>query len=121
MKIRIEERWGKISTICLEGDLDFSTSPEVREELSSLIKGDTNQIVVDLSGVDYIDSSGIATLIEAQLGSKRSGNRLTLTGIGPSLEAVFDLQNVKAFFEIDERVPTPKLYGIADQAIPQNS
>jgi anti-sigma B factor antagonist len=115
MKIRIEDRWGKISTVCLEGDLDFSTSPKVREELSSLIRRDTNQIVVDLSDVNHMDSSGIATLIEAQQESERRGIRFTLTGMGPSLEAVFDLENVKVIFEIAERPPSPKLDGIADQ------
>jgi anti-sigma B factor antagonist len=120
MKIGIEDRWGKISTICLAGDLDFGTSPKVREEVSSLTKRHTNQIVVDLTDVGYMDSSGLATLINGQQGSKRSNIRFTLMGIGPSLEAVFNLTNVKDIFEIIEGVPLPTIDLIADQAIQQN-
>jgi len=117
MKLRIEERWGKIYTICLEGDLDFSTSPKVREELSSLITRDTNRIVVGLSDVDYMDSSGLATLIDAQQRSKSSNIRFTLMGIGPSLEAVFDLANVKDIFEIVERAPSSQVEQIGHRVI----
>jgi anti-anti-sigma factor len=69
MKIRIENKWGKISTICLEGDLDFSTSPNVRDWASRLIQKDTNQSMVDLSDVGYMESSRLASLIDAQQGS----------------------------------------------------
>jgi anti-sigma B factor antagonist len=109
MKIGIEDRWGKISTICLAGDLDFSTSPKVREEVSGLIKRHRNQIIVDLTDVGYMDSTGLATLINAQQGSKRSNVRFTLMGIAPSVEAVFDLTNVKDIFEIVKEGPLPTL------------
>jgi anti-sigma B factor antagonist len=102
MRVKIEQRLGKVFIVHLDGDVHYGTSPKVREEIFSLIKQRTNHIIVDLTGVDYMDFSGIATLAEARLRSKWSNIRFTLTGIGPSLESVFDVANLKDIFEIVE-------------------
>ena len=102
MKVSIEKRQGKVFTVHLDGDVHYGTAPKVREEIFSLIKEGTSQIIVNLTGVDSMDFSGIATLTEARLRSNWNNIRFTLTGIGPSLEGVFDVANLKDIFEIVE-------------------
>lgn len=105
MIINITERWPSIYVVSLEGPVDQSTSPEARKAMASLFKNeDLDQILVDLSKVSYIESSGIATLVEALQKSKRRGIRFTLAGINPSVEAVFELANLRNIFEIVPRV-----------------
>jgi anti-sigma B factor antagonist len=112
MVMRVDERRPSVFVIGLEGCFDCSNSPQVRKAISLVFTREVNRIIVDLSGVDYIDSSGLATLIEAQLGSEKSHIRFTLMGLGPSLEAVFDLANVRGMFEIIDRGPLSKLDGM---------
>ena len=100
MVIEIEERGPGICAIILKGEVDYATSPQLRSEMTELFRKDLKQIVVDLSRVDYIDSSGIATLIEGQRQSKRRGFRFTLAEMSPRIEAAFDLANVRDIFKV---------------------
>jgi anti-sigma B factor antagonist len=100
LKIQITERQPSTYVISLEGDLDMSTSPQVRKALMPLFGKGTSHIVVDLSGVPYIDSSGIATFVEALQLSRKGTVRFTLAGAGPTVESIFDLAYLKDFFEM---------------------
>lgn len=100
MKIGVAERRPGVVVITLEGEVDMSTSPEVRKALLPLFSNKATHIAVDLKGVPYIDSSGIATLVEGLQLSKRSGARFTLAGAGRSVEAVFELAYLKSVFEM---------------------
>lgn len=86
--------------IALEGDVDMSTSPEVRKALIPLFNSRAAHIVVNLSGVPYIDSSGIATFVEGLQLSRKGGVRFTLAGATPRVEAVFELAYLKSVFEM---------------------
>ena len=59
---------------CLSGRLDIDSSPAVRNQLLALVQAADSKIVsIDLSAVTHIDSSGVATLIDA-LGAARASN-----------------------------------------------
>ena len=60
------------------GDVDLSTSPDLRAALQEAFTRKPAKVVVDLSGVAYMDSSGVATLVEALQNARRSGSRLVL-------------------------------------------
>ena len=63
MKHRTREDGGAV-VIALEGDVDLKTSPDARKALLDVVSRN-RPVVVDLSLVNYIDSSGVASLIEA--------------------------------------------------------
>jgi len=100
VKIGVAERHAGVFVVTLEGEVDMSTSPEVRKALLPLFHDKAAHVVVDLKGVPYIDSSGIATLVEGLQLSKRGGARFTLAGAGRTVEAVFDLAYLKSVFEM---------------------
>jgi anti-sigma B factor antagonist len=100
MRVNVEERRAGVFVVTPEGDVDMSTSPDVRKSMEPLFRKGTVQVVVDLSQVPYMDSSGIATLIEGLQLSQRSVVRFTLAGMTPSVEAAFDLAHLKDVFEV---------------------
>ena len=61
--LKLDKAKGSV-TVTVSGDIDMSSSTKMRDVLTPLFQNDNKVIVVDLSGVSYIDSSGIATLVE---------------------------------------------------------
>jgi anti-sigma B factor antagonist len=104
MKINVEEMKRGTYVVTLEGDVDMSTSPGVRKAMAPIFKKGNAQIIVDLSGVPYMDSSGIATLIEGLQLSQKYGIRLILAGMTAPVEAAFELAHLKDVFEMAPHV-----------------
>jgi len=65
----------------LEGEIDLHVSPRIASSLSALINTKPRQIVVDLSKVSYIDSSGLAVLIEGMQNVAAYGGKFSLAGM----------------------------------------
>ena len=100
MNIQVTERKPGVFVVDLQGDVDMSTSPEVRKSMLSIFKKGASHIIVDLAGVPYIDSSGIATFVEGLQLSRKDGTRFTLAGAGQTVESILDLAYLKSVFEI---------------------
>jgi anti-sigma B factor antagonist len=88
------------NTIALEGEIDLHESPNVREALRNLTEQKLPRVFVDLSGVSYIDSSGIAVLIEAMQRIQAYGGKLALFGIRDSVRTVFEIARLDQVFKI---------------------
>jgi len=84
----------------LAGELDMNTSVEFRNKLQSLLKKGPKMVVVDLSGVRYMDSSGIATLVEGYQESYKANLGFYLVGIIEQVRKFFELANLIDFFKI---------------------
>ncbi len=102
MKVEIRtERTGAGVLMQLKGDVDMNTSPDVRGSLGAAFKqGGAKALLIDLSGVRYMDSSGIATLVEALQNCMKQGMRLRLVDLSPSVRDVFELARLTSVFEI---------------------
>jgi anti-sigma B factor antagonist len=96
----------KISTgflLKLKGDVDMNTSPDVRTALAGVFKQGSSgmkALLIDLSQVRYMDSSGIATLVECMQNCMKTGARLRLCELSPSVRDVFELARLASVFEI---------------------
>ena len=75
-------------------------SPRVREKLNPLIEQKLPRVLVDLTGVSYIDSSGIAVLIDAMQRIQAYGGKLALFGIRESVRSVFEIARLDQIFRI---------------------
>lgn len=73
------ERDGDTHVLTLSGELDLVTAPEVERELRTVEAGDADAIVVDLSGLEFIDSTGIRLLIQTEQRSRWEPGRIALT------------------------------------------
>jgi len=103
MKIQVVQQ-GDLQVVELSGELDYHSSPELRGKLGELITKRSPRILVNLSGVDYMDSSGIATFVEAFQKTKRYQGRLVLAALTPSVRGVFEIAKLDSIFEITSSV-----------------
>jgi anti-sigma B factor antagonist len=88
------------TVLTVTGDINMTTSPRMRAALIEAASQRPERMVVDLEGVTYIDSSGIATLVEALQRARREGRQLVLRGLRESIRAVFQLARLDEVFTI---------------------
>ncbi len=88
--------------IHVRGDVDLYSSPKLRESVQDSIKKRLSPIVVDLAGVTYIDSSGVATLVEGLQLSKEYDGKFRLIGLNERVSEVFQLARLYQVFEVCE-------------------
>ncbi|MGI8330492.1 STAS domain-containing protein [Actinomadura scrupuli] len=67
--------------LALAGELDYHTAPEAREALAAITVTSGQQLIIDLSGLTFCDSSGIATFIAARNHALAAGADIALTGV----------------------------------------
>jgi anti-sigma B factor antagonist len=88
----------------LAGEVDLSTSPRARQAiLGSLAAG--RPVAVDLGGVSYIDSSGVASLVEGYQAARSQGTRFALVGVSDAARGVLELARLDKVFPIFTTVP----------------
>jgi anti-sigma B factor antagonist len=80
--------------------IDMHTSPELRKELMFFVQKKVPLLCVDFGGVSYIDSSGIATLVEGLKGMMTYGGRLKLLGIPERIAEIFTFSKLDKVFDI---------------------
>jgi len=95
------------SVISLVGEVDLHFSPKAREEILSTLKNKEN-ILVDLSEVSYIDSSGIASLVEGYQMSKKSGQSFGLLSVSNAAMQVLKLARLDSVFPIYNSIDDAK-------------
>ncbi|MGQ9630291.1 MAG: STAS domain-containing protein [bacterium] len=99
MEIR-ERKEGKVTIVDIVGDLNIGGTAPLRRVLSECISRGDCDIIVNLSQVPYIDSSGLGMLVAGYTSAVRNGGTLKIAGLGRSLERVFRLVRLTNFFEI---------------------
>ena len=91
----------KTTIFDLSGDIDFANSPEVRQSvLREIRENRVSRVVVNLTGVRYIDSSGVASLVEGLKASRDLGSRFILFGLGTAAREVLQLSRLLKVLEI---------------------
>ena len=85
-----------------KGDIDLSRAPAFRVEIAKWMKDNSNPVFIDLSQVPYMDSSGVATLVEALQMTNRSGVRLALYGMQERVRSIFEIARLDTVFKITE-------------------
>jgi anti-sigma B factor antagonist len=84
----------------LEGEIDLHVSPEVGESLRRMVAKKPRELIVDLAKVTYLDSSGLAVLIEAMQNVQKYGGRFALAGVQESVKQIFDIVRLDQVFQI---------------------
>ena len=84
----------------LEGEIDLHVSPGIASSLSVMVHDKPQRLVVDLSGVSYIDSSGLAVLIEAMQNVAAYGGKFALAGLQESVRPIFEIARLDQVFRI---------------------
>ena len=84
-----EEKNGDVTIFRVEGEININTSPDLRRSFDGLIKANSQKIVIDFAKVPYIDSSGLATLIELLQRLKKINGHLRMCNMSDKVKSVF--------------------------------
>ena len=102
MKHDISEKQGA-SIVAFTGEVDLESSPAAREILLKCLES-TSKVIVDLSEVSYIDSSGVASLVEALQAAKKNGSQFSLAAASEPTRRVLELARLDKVFTMYDSV-----------------
>ncbi len=100
MNIEMVDGPGGVVVLRPAGRLNMVAAPAVREAVTKIVDSGRSRIAVDLSGVDFIDSSGLGALISGLKSTRQAGGDLRIAGANDQVKLVLSLTNL-------ERVLTP--------------
>lgn len=98
MEIEVEKR-AKTAVIGLSGRVDVNTSPDLRKAAFKLLTK-CESLTIDFTHVAFIDTSGLATLLDILLATTERRARLTLTGLNEKVQYLIDVNGLTGFFTI---------------------
>lgn len=96
------DRTDSETVLTVRGEVNMSSSPELRRALQRVLQERPRRLIVDLAGVTYIDSSGMATLVEALQHTRKMEAEMVLRGMRERIRAVFRLARLDEVFTIVE-------------------
>lgn len=92
---------GSYTVVALSGEVDLRYSPQVRKQILSCLE-ESHPLLIDLTGVEYIDSSGVASLVEGFQLARKKGLEFGLLGVSSSVMQLFRLARLDKIFPIYE-------------------
>lgn len=93
---------GDWAVLAVTGEIDVATAPQLREALVGLVGDERSRIVVDLSGVDFLDSTGLGVLVGALKRARSHDGELALACAQPRVLRVFEITGLTQVFAIHE-------------------
>jgi len=96
----------------VQGEIDLHNSPELRSALLQLLlPAPPKKLILNVSGVPYMDSSAIAVLVEALQKMRKAGGKLYLTGLQPRVRGLLEIARLDTIFVLksteDEALKAP--------------
>jgi anti-sigma B factor antagonist len=96
---------GSIPILELAGEIDMSSAPLLREKYDAIRSQSDAGLVVDLSGVAFLDSSGLAALVSLHQELQERGSQLRVLAPTPAIRRLFDITGLTSLFEIEPLGP----------------
>lgn len=96
------ERNGSTVLVRPVGEIDLGTSVTLRQKLREAQAGQPQKLIVDLAMVPYMDSSGVATLLESMQTARRTNHKLVLCSLQQRVRSVFEIAKLETVFTIAE-------------------
>ena len=91
---------GGVATVVLGGELDIATAPLLDATLADVERNGTGTVLLDLAQVQFIDSTGLRSLLSARQRAETAGRKLRLANLTVDVERVFDVTGVRRIFDI---------------------
>ena len=99
MQMRQEEKSG-VYIFHVKGEIDINTSPELKKAFDKIISAKKEKIIVNFKDVSYVDSSGLATLVEILKGMRPYGGKLKLANLSTKVMNLFEITKLEKLFDI---------------------
>ena len=91
MQVSVQKSDGVTAVLCVAGILNAHTAPSLKEQIAEQISEGAYQLVIDLTQVDFIDSSGLAVLVSGMKSARANSGNLRLAGVQSNVMRVFEL------------------------------
>ena len=102
MEFAIDERTeGAHRVVAVSGELDLHTAPQLSAALAPLA-GAGGSVLIDLTAVTFMDSSGIAVVVHALASARASGAQLALVGPQPRVRKVLAITGVDGMLPVHD-------------------
>ena len=88
------------TSLIIRGSLDINSAPQLAEEIDKLVAGKVKRVAVDLTGLDLIDSSGVAALVKLYKGIRGHGGHVEMSGARDQPLAIFKLLRMDKVFNL---------------------
>ncbi|MEJ5255595.1 MAG: STAS domain-containing protein [Acidimicrobiales bacterium] len=85
---------GRWAVVSVTGELDVATAPRLRQEAVRLVSGGQVDVILDLGGVDFLDSTGLGVIIGILKRVRSHGGELVVVGLAPRVRKVFEMTRV---------------------------
>ncbi|HWD52036.1 MAG TPA: STAS domain-containing protein [Acidimicrobiales bacterium] len=95
-----ETRLDGVSVLTVTGEIDMATAPDLRERLVALEADRISAIVVDLTGVSFIDSTALGVLVGAYRRQEEAGGTLKLVVTEPRVRKVLEITDLTSVFPV---------------------
>jgi anti-sigma B factor antagonist len=93
-----------MTQVCLVGEVDASNADELRQSLADLVRQGNTRLLIDLTDVDFIDSTGLGVLLHTVKELRAQRGSLTVACPNPTIRELFELVGHNLLFPVDETV-----------------
>ncbi|WP_456276980.1 STAS domain-containing protein [Bacillus sp. AK128] len=101
MNLQVEiNQEGLTHHVFVKGEVDAYTAPKLKDEIVPLAEGKDVNLVIDLSGVSYIDSTGLGVFIGALKSTRKFGGTLQLVGLNDRVKRLFTITGLNEIIDI---------------------
>lgn len=90
----------ELPVIELEGEVDVYTAPQLKQQMISLLEGGSRRMVVDLTKVEYLDSTALGVLIGGLKRMREQDGNMVLVCPSPRIRRVFEITGLDKIFDI---------------------
>jgi anti-sigma B factor antagonist len=102
--LEVDDSRSPLMILAVKGEIDVYTAPRLREQLVELVSQGHRQIVVDLEGVDFLDSTGLGVLVGGLKRLRSNGGDMALVCTQPRILKVFEITGLTTVFSISASV-----------------
>ncbi|HUD77889.1 MAG TPA: STAS domain-containing protein [Streptosporangiaceae bacterium] len=101
MELKVTSRTqGDHTVISVTGEIDLYTAPRLQSELMTALGTNPARLIVDMSGVEFCDSTGINVLLAAHRQARERGGELQLAAPGSAIRKVLQVTGLEAVFSV---------------------
>ena len=105
MSIKVRQET-ELMVVTLSGRFDALMAKEFKNCMSGLIDNSRVLIALDMAEIDFIDSSGLGSLVGALKGVAREKGEIRIAGLSPEVRTIFELTRLHRIFDIYENIET---------------
>jgi anti-sigma B factor antagonist len=95
-----QEQSGSLPLLRVRGEIDILTAPRLKEAIVAALTGDVPSLILDLSDVGFLDSSGLQVLVSAKKRTAERGGDVYLLGVQDPVRRIFELLRLTEVFHL---------------------